>query len=347
MTEIPKVIARRLAIAKPADHPDPNLLGAFSERSLGERERVRVLGHLSECTSCREIVALSATRPDIADIVSVSAVSPGSLSWPVLGWAAAVACVMVVGAVVTLRQKPEAQHFASMIAGENPTLGAHLPLQNSTIGKNAASLPVPAAEAKTAFAGNRSASRQKGITANPAVGNYAAMTPGPVEMADARTGSPFAEVPGRAKDAAAGAQDPHLETSATLSRKRPVMSGTASDALLPANLAPRWTLGSDGTLHRSLDSGGTWQTIVVSSKAVFRALAANGLDIWVGGSAGALFHSSDAGQHWTQVTPAANGEVLGDDIIGVEFTDTLHGKLTSSVEETWITADAGETWQKR
>ena len=59
-----------------------------------------------------------------------------------------------------------------------------------------------------------------------------------------------------------------------------------------------------------------------------------------------LFHSSDAGDHWTQVQAIANGEALEDDIIGVEFTDTLHGKLTSSMEEVWITKDAGQTWQK-
>jgi photosystem II stability/assembly factor-like uncharacterized protein len=106
-------------------------------------------------------------------------------------------------------------------------------------------------------------------------------------------------------------------------------------------------LSSDGTLQRSLDSGRTWQSIPVSSKTIFRALAANGLDIWVGGSGGALFHSSDAGQQWKQVRPAANGETLADDIIGVEFTDLLHGKLTTSSEEVWVTADAGQTWQKQ
>jgi hypothetical protein len=42
-----------------------------------------------------------------------------------------------------------------------------------------------------------------------------------------------------------------------------------------------------------------------------------------------------------------NGEALADDIIGVEFRDTLHGKLTSAREETWITADGGQTWQKQ
>ena len=127
----------------------------------------------------------------------------------------------------------------------------------------------------------------------------------------------------------------------------PEALSVAGDTFVPTTLAPRWTLSSDGTLQRSLDSGGTWQTIPVSSKTTFRALAANGLDIWVGGSAGALFHSSDAGQHWTQVRAIANGETLVDDIIGVEFTDLLHGKVTTSGSETWVTADAGQSWQEQ
>jgi photosystem II stability/assembly factor-like uncharacterized protein len=114
-----------------------------------------------------------------------------------------------------------------------------------------------------------------------------------------------------------------------------------------SGLFPRWTLTSDGTLQRSLDSGKTWETIPVSSQANFRALAANGLDIWVGGAKGALYHSSDAGQHWTQVRPIANGELLSSDIIGVEFPDPQHGTLSTSAQETWTTDDAGLSWQKK
>jgi len=112
-------------------------------------------------------------------------------------------------------------------------------------------------------------------------------------------------------------------------------------------LVPRWTLTSDGTLQRSLDSGATWEAVSVPRQATLRALAANGLDIWVGGSNGALYHSSDAGQHWTQVHPIANGEPLSADIIGVEFTDLQHGTLTTSAKETWVTADAGQSWLKK
>jgi hypothetical protein len=110
-------------------------------------------------------------------------------------------------------------------------------------------------------------------------------------------------------------------------------------------IVPRWTLSSDGTLQRSLDAGRTWATIPVAGNSVFRALAAVGADIWVGGSAGSLYRSLDAGEHWLQVKPASSGKVLTADIIGVEFTDANHGKLTTADEQIWTTADAGQTWQ--
>jgi photosystem II stability/assembly factor-like uncharacterized protein len=112
-------------------------------------------------------------------------------------------------------------------------------------------------------------------------------------------------------------------------------------------VAPRWTLTSDGTLQRSLDFGRSWQTVQVASLASFRALAANGKDIWVGGLKGALYHSMDAGQNWAQVQPVAAGLALTDDIIGVEFPDVLHGKLTTSNKETWTTQDGGQSWNKQ
>jgi hypothetical protein len=346
MAEIPKIVGQRLqAITKLGDHPDPNLLSAFVERSLGRRERVQVLEHLSQCTNCREMVSLSAVHPEGASAVPVTPRSP-LLAWPVLRWGAVAACVVVVSAVVTLRQKQEPRQLAATIAPGKLAAETRLPVPNGAIEKKAASLQVSNSEAKTTFA-----VKPKAITANPANVDQSAATSSPVEVADARTVSPFAEiVPGRAKDALAESQDAPVEKAigGGLARKKSVMAtGAASAAPILANLAPRWTLSSDGTLQRSLDSGRTWQTIPVSKQTIFRALAANGLDIWVGGSAGSLFHSSDAGQHWTQVRPVVDGEALVDDIIGVEFTDTLHGKLTTSGEETWITTDAGQTWQKQ
>ena len=44
--------------------------------------------------------------------------------------------------------------------------------------------------------------------------------------------------------------------------------------------------------------------------------------------------------------PAADGQSLTADIVTLEFSDPQHGKLTTSNHETWITSDAGETWQR-
>jgi len=314
MAEIPKIVVRRLAVAKPEDHPDSNLLGGFIERSLGQRERVQVLEHLSQCSNCREIVSLPATQPSFADAVRVAPVNPSWLSWPVLRWAAVAACLMIVGTVATLDRKHEGRQIASTSA-EDKTVSLQMPK-----------------DAKTADAVNR-ADRTAASS--------------PVEMADGRTGSPFVDVPARAKDATPQARTSEIEKGMDGNMPPAGVADTAITPLISTNLTPRWTLSSDGTLQRSRDAGRTWQTIVVANNTVFRALAANGLDIWVGGTAGALFHSSNAGQRWTQVRPAVNGESLHGDIIGVEFTDTQHGKLTSSTQEMWITADAGQTWQKQ
>jgi len=134
----------------------------------------------------------------------------------------------------------------------------------------------------------------------------------------------------------AGATSPQFADATSIKNAEPATRG---------RIVPRWTLSSDGTLQRSLDSGRTWATIPVAGNSVFRALAAVGSDIWVGGSAGSLYRSMDAGEHWLQVKPASSGKVLTADIIGVEFTDANHGKLTTADEHIWITADAGQTWQ--
>jgi hypothetical protein len=349
MVEIPKIVSQRLqALVRPGDHPDPNQLGAFAERTLGKRERIQVLEHLFQCASCREIVSLSAIQPEIAVIVPAN---PGWLSWPGLRWVALGACVIVVSAVVTLRPKQEARQIATTITAERPVAETQIRAPNGAVGKKAAERVLDS-EAKTAIEAEPTVSRQKAKTGNRNDAAAVARS-APIEMAYGRTTSPFAEVvPGRAKNALAESQGTQAEKAVGgPSAKKPMMAASvgvaniADSAPVPANLSPRWTLSSDGTLQRSLDSGGTWQTIPVSSQTVFRALAANGQDIWVGGAAGALFHSSDAGQHWTQVRPVLNGEALADDIIGVEFSDTLHGKLTTSSQETWMTADAGQTWQ--
>jgi photosynthesis system II assembly factor YCF48-like protein/putative zinc finger protein len=110
--------------------------------------------------------------------------------------------------------------------------------------------------------------------------------------------------------------------------------------------AAQWTLSGDGVPQRSFDSGKTWEKVQVDHHKSFRALSAQGMDVWVGGLAGVLYHSSDVGLHWTRIIPVAESSTLTGDILTIDFRDPLHGKLTTANRESWITADAGKTWQK-
>jgi Photosynthesis system II assembly factor YCF48 len=166
-------------------------------------------------------------------------------------------------------------------------------------------------------------------------------------------------IPGKAKE---GKDSPSKTQSAAVTgmdanRTTSPMSGSSSLPLQARNsvqlqknlvrLRPRWTLSATGALDRSLDGGKTWETVPLGSTTVFRALSALDSEIWVGGSGGALYHSSDDGQQWVQIKPAADGKSLTSDIDTIEFTDARHGKLATASGETWVTTDAGESWQKK
>lgn len=148
---------------------------------------------------------------------------------------------------------------------------------------------------------------------------------------------------------------------------------------------PRWSISAAGVLQRSFDQGNTWQDVNVgggplvsdrrdldisaetqsardtkaarakvksagkkdASSPVFRAVAANGSDVWAGGLNASLYHSTDSGNHWTQIVPASAGSILTGDVVGIEFPDPQHGKLSTSAAETWVTTDSGQTWQKQ
>ena len=88
MEKVPQIVSERLkAAAPPVEHPDAELITAFSERSLPPAERNTVLEHLACCGDCREIVALAlpASEPD-QQIAHPAHEHGGWLTWPVLRW---------------------------------------------------------------------------------------------------------------------------------------------------------------------------------------------------------------------------------------------------------------------
>ena len=85
-----------------ADHPDANLLAAFVEKTLTERERTQVLNHLSQCAECREVAAF--TLPAEVAVAEPTRVAAGRRwsPWLVLRWGAMAAVLGALTVVVVL-----------------------------------------------------------------------------------------------------------------------------------------------------------------------------------------------------------------------------------------------------
>ncbi len=443
MEQLPKIVQQRLRTSgKPAAHPDANVLAAFAERALSERERAQVLTHLADCAGCRETVSLAGSALE-ADAEAPARV-PASrwLSWPVLRWGALAACAVVVGAAVTLHYEWRTErrfdvarpvstapdHSADVSAGSeesgpvNQKLAAKMPppspvqtysdlprasklarsqADDAAVGpvagwkeKQLEKAQIAVNKPPAALPGSNEVGRADALKAEPersAVAGQLAAAPAPAPNSEAKPASPelqareqdeltsrpsvssetvtvqaeaiqaqtaTASVRAKSKDearrdsgkkvqTAAGAAsggvalgDRKLDSNTAELRSRQVLQ-EKNAAAKPSTL---WSVSPSGALQRSLDAGRNWLTIPVASNVFFRALAVNDADVWAGGNAGSLYHSVDGGEHWTQVKPAARGKALTDDIVQVEFSDPLHGRLRTASRETWSTGDGGATW---
>jgi photosynthesis system II assembly factor YCF48-like protein/putative zinc finger protein len=137
MEQLPKIVQRRLQWnPKPGVHPDPDLLAAFAEKSLHNRERSEVLQHLAECADCRDVLSLAMpqSEPDrspsleTASWLSRPKLRWPRLRWPRLRWGALAACVVVVGAAVTLHYGPR-QSPETLVAKKAPAAPASLTVE--------------------------------------------------------------------------------------------------------------------------------------------------------------------------------------------------------------------------
>jgi hypothetical protein len=151
MEQLPKIVQRGLqGTPKPGVHPDPDLLTAFVEKSLNDRERSQVLQHLADCADCRDVMALA--TPETESTSSPGAERSRWLSWPVLRWptlrwGALAACVVVVSAAVTLHYEGR-QTGETSVAKNTPAAPVGLTAENNVPQqpreKLAANIPPPA-----------------------------------------------------------------------------------------------------------------------------------------------------------------------------------------------------------
>jgi hypothetical protein len=312
MTKLPRIVVEHLAneVSANEPHPDANLLTAFVERSLVEKDRVQVLAHLARCSGCRDVVVLSLPEA-ISTQKVLRPVFAFRFSWPVLRWGAAFACIVLVGAAVSLHQRKEVDQTHS-VEGKAAAVSAAGRQDTLTALAVMATVPKPATVAPEGA---------RGVGEQVIAGVTRSMP-----------------IPGRAKDDVANSGSGNALETAGNPAMSPLSTGSG---------VPRWALTADGSLQRSFDMGRTWEPVTVSVETSLRAVSASGFDIWVGGTSGALYHSDDAGDHWLKIQPMAAGQPLNSDIIGVEFPDFEDGRLNTASGEVWTTRDGGSTWQVR
>ena len=100
-------LRRELARGKSTEpHPYEDVLAAFAENTLLERERRQVIEHLSTCFECREALnTATAAAPEavMQEMPHVLPVRPPLRSW--LPWVAAAAVLLVVSSAVLLHER--------------------------------------------------------------------------------------------------------------------------------------------------------------------------------------------------------------------------------------------------
>ena len=349
MAEFPEIARRRLSRMMVAgNHPDPGLLTAFIEGSLIKCHRRDVLNHLAGCSECNRMVALIATRPELAVAQPAKVPIRGFVFTP-WRWAslaattAVLVCAFVIGRIEW--QTRTTAHPAAAVVKAPPS--------NMT-----AQAPVPAT-VQPAVPRFHSKPSQRILTSHEAEQSARVSgRQGSLHSAPAITSQGRAVTPSNLRDHTA--YETSMLSSADFSREPRIAVPTPSmpqvkverapavSANVPAAIAtptaPVWSVSERGMLKKSNDGGHTWRTVLVPSRVPLRALAVLGQDIWIGGDHGALYHSTDGGETWTSVVAKSNRATLSNDIARIAFSDLYHGWIATRNGEIWTTHDAGATW---
>ena len=131
MQNVPKIVRERLkAVAPAVNHPNADVLTAFAEQSLPDRERAGVLDHLARCGDCRDIVALAlpATEPVQT---TVRPASGGWLTWPTLRWGFVAAGVVAIAAFGLLEYQQRPATMAAKQRSQSVEVAANEPKKST------------------------------------------------------------------------------------------------------------------------------------------------------------------------------------------------------------------------
>jgi hypothetical protein len=297
-------------------HPDSDLLTAFSEGTLLERERQDVFAHLASCVECRELLSAAteaAPGPVRVPFLVQRSAHPPLRAW--LPWVSVAAGILIIcSAGLVYRQKQELEQRAT-IAAENKPGPAALTIRQAP--------PLPAAQPEGDI-GKSSANAKPLKATQPGSGTRGAST------AKVTTESSIAQPSAPTQSISAFANS---ETARALSN----ISGAA------VTVRPHWRIDSAGHAERSFGDG-DWQPVLANESARMRVVSVFESEVWVGGENARLYHSSDNGNTWNIVPlPVKNGDEPV--IVHIRFQTPQAGTVEAADGTSWTTADGGATWK--
>jgi hypothetical protein len=372
MSEVPKIVYGRLQATRQQQellartHPDADRLSAFAEQSLSPIEREDMLGHLSLCGDCREVVALALppertavplpigtadqtgaqVQSDDDCSVAIEYAAPRS-SWfgfarPTFGWAAMAAGIALAVSLLILNpiQRRQAAlhpsgHPAPVVANgrlETDARAGAAPSQSQDLSTtNVVASKPPSSREKTP-----ARSVHSGSATLVAENKY----PRDTLRADNRVSAIE-----KAKPALQGSES---RNEAQTDGTQTTMAASVGEAR-----AATWQVDA-GVLRRSYDAGRSWQSILHADHPLL-SFASRDQEIWAGGATGVLFHSSDGGASWAQVQPANDSETLRSDIIRIDLQSGGDASglvsrgiaISTSAGDVWNSLDGGKTWKKQ
>lgn len=300
-------------------HPDSDLLTAFAEGTLLERERQELFAHLATCADCRQLLSMAtgaAERPVAGSkpFLLPRPARPPLRAW--LPWASVAAGILLVcSAELVYRQRLEVKRQAT-VAAENapgfPSTTNQLPH------------PSPSAEPKSL--------PSKGPSSPPAK-QLKALQPG---------STPQSALAAKVRTEGSVVQPPAPGQVSSAFANEVTVRALSNGSVAAVSARPHWRIDSMGQAERSFGAG-AWQPVLPDESAKMRVVSVFDAEVWVGGENTRLYHSADNGNTWSLVTlPAKNGSQHV--IVHIRFHTRQAGEVEADDGTSWTTNDGGASW---
>jgi Photosynthesis system II assembly factor YCF48 len=106
-----------------------------------------------------------------------------------------------------------------------------------------------------------------------------------------------------------------------------------------------WSVGQNGRIDKSIDSGGTWQhqQSGVTSQ-LLAGSAPSDVVCWVVGNNSTILRTADGGATWIKVPNPQSLNGVSVDWVGVFASDALDARINSVDGKRFSTTDGGQTW---